>query len=217
MGELIGTELEEFLKNLPDPIAQKPGKITSRSYIVVVRKGEEIVETFAVTSMRAAREWRAENRKNGLRSDIIENKTNDEDGNEITFHPRNFVPEIKGTGGFGTPEITDWRNKSRNFQVAVVTIDGDGFSNAEVTWKAPTKKQKSKITCTETIVNGGYRNKNSALHSLYVSAMKKGHFVIRQSGQIIFRGLKVEAMNYVKRNFTTREELQSLDISFVKV
>jgi len=182
--------------------------ITSRRYNLevfrMVNGEKKVIETMEYLTLRQARELKAEYlRENNLYSDIIEDVTTDRDGNELTFPARNLVPEVKGIGGFGTPEATE-RIIERQRAAA--------RKKASFIKKANHVKNGS----TELIrYTGSFSDPKSPLYPMYLDNVKRrGFTVINKVTREKFIGLQAEVAEYIFSLLKSGLSKNDLDISF---
>lgn len=197
--------------------------ITSRRYNLVIfkmRDGEkEILETIEYLTLRQARELKAEYlSEDNLYSDIIEDITTDRDGNELTFPARNSVPEVKGLGGFGTPEATEriierQRNARRNkasFKIAASRAESK--QNRKENLYEP-----EDVAAVKKILSRapGY-NENSELHEMYLDNVKRnGYTLIDKHYGRVYQGMQNEICDAILFLIEIGRNVKNeLDISF---
>jgi len=182
--------------------------ITSRRYNLevfrMVNGEKKVIETMEYLTLRQARELKAEYlRENNLYSDIIEDVTTDRDGNELTFPARNFVPEVKGIGGFGTPEATQ-RIIDRQRMAA--------RKKASFIKKANRVKNGSSELIRYT---GSFSDPKSPLYPMYLDNVKRrGFTVINKVTREKFIGLQAEVAEYIFSLLKSGFSKNDLDISF---
>lgn len=192
-------QMEQFKAEFGVFSNRKPKPISSRRYNLIVRKEQEEVETIEYLTMRQARELKAEYNAEGFSCDIIEDVSLDENGNEITFTPKMEIPEVKGLGGFGTPEATQRK------------IENDrAKANSH---KARPKASNSKVT----IVLNGYRNPKSNLYPMYVEAIRRRGYQVRDkfTGKILMTGLQNETAKFLFEKTRTGYSIKDFDIRYI--
>lgn len=199
-------EIADLIKNYGTYAIRREKTITSRRYNLVVFKngeqGKEILETIEYLTRTQAKELKAAYlREDNLFCDIIEDVTKDRDGKELTFPVRDTVPEVKGLGGFATPEAT---------KLVVERDRRNNRNKASFARKANKVKGGKTIRYTNTI-----SDPRSPHYQIYLDNVKRrGFTIVNHKWHEKFIGMQEEVSAYLLDFFKNGGSKTDLDISF---